>query len=72
MVDDVSGVGPVPKEFHGEALCNALAEEPLRLLASVLLTALVEDEDLVPDDGHGQGQHSHAVAANLCGEVTNN
>ena len=38
MVDDVSGVGPVPKEFHGEALCNALAEESLRLLASVLLT----------------------------------
>ena len=38
MVDNVSGVGPVPKEFHGEALRNALAKEPLHLLASVLLT----------------------------------
>ena len=44
MVDNVPGVGLVPKEFHGEALRSALAGEPLRLLDGVLLTALVEDD----------------------------
>ena len=31
-VDNVPGVGPVPKDFREEAVRSVLAEEPLRLL----------------------------------------